>query len=199
MNYSHTPPLENDHIRLEPLSDSHLPDLVQAVRDGELWRAWYATTPSPETMAAAVEHRLELHAAGASAPWAVVDPASGAAVGMSSFINLDEANRRLEIGSTWLAASVQGRGMNAAMKLLMLGRAFEDLGCIAVEFRTHWHNRQSRAAIAKLGAKQEGVLRNHKILPNGSIRDTVVFSIIESEWQTVKLGLTERLRPAGRA
>lgn len=114
-------------------------------------------------------------------------------MGMTTYLNLDPANRRLEIGSTWLGAQAQGTKINPASKLLLLDRAFEDLGCIAVEFRTHWHNHQSRAAIARLGAKQDGVLRNHTIFENGTIRDTVVFSIIESEWPTVRYGLTERL------
>ena len=108
-------------------------------------------------------------------------------------MNIDAPNRHLEVGSTWLHADFQGTRINPAAKLLLLGRAFEELGCVAVEFRTHWHNRQSRAAIAKLGAKQDGVLRNHRILPNGTLRDTVVFSIIAAEWPAVKCGLKQRL------
>lgn len=109
------------------------------------------------------------------------------------FMNLDPQNRRLEIGSTWLGKASQGTSINPAIKLLMLERAFDQLGCIAVEFRTHWFNHQSRAALAKLGAKQDAVLRNHMILPDGTVRDTVVFSIIDAEWPTVRVGLEHRL------
>lgn len=126
-------------------------------------------------------------------PWAVIDPASSRAVGMTTYLNLEPGNRRVEIGSTWLGSTAQGTGINAAAKLLLLQRAFEELDCLAVEFRAHWHNQQSRRAIERLGAKQDGVLRNHTIFENGTIRDTVVFSIIDGEWPTVKFGLLERL------
>nr|WP_231637260.1 GNAT family protein [Microbacterium sp. No. 7] len=188
------PALQTTPVRLEPLSRGHHDDLVAAVSDGELWRAWFTHVPSPDAMAAAIEAKLAQHRAGTTAPWAIVDPRTDRAVGMTTYLNIDAAHRRLEIGSTWIARSAQGTGINPAAKLLLLRRAFDDLGCIAVEFRTHWHNRQSRAAIAKLGAKQDGVLRNHRILDNGTVRDTVVFSIIDREWPTVRLALTERLR-----
>ncbi len=134
-----------------------------------------------------IERRLQKQAEGDIAAWAVVERRTGSAVGMTTYLNFDLAHRRLEIGSTWLGQKVQGTGINPAMKLLLLQRAFEELGCIAVEFRTHWHNHQSRAAIARLGAKQDGVLRNHRILPDGTLRDTVVFSILDSEWPAVKV------------
>lgn len=130
------------------------------------------------------------------APFAVVDPKTNRAVGMTTFMNIDEPNRRLEIGSTWLSKSVQRTGLNQAAKLLMLGYAFEQLNCVAVEFRTHWFNFQSRDAIAGLGAKQDGVLRNHQIDRFGNLRDSVVFSIIESEWPTVKHQLVTRVGSA---
>lgn len=116
---------------------------------------------------------------------------------MTTYMNLDAPNRRLEIGSTWLAKSAHGSAVNPGMKLLMLERAFTDLGCIAVEFRTHWHNHQSRASITRLGAKQDGVLRSHKIMDNGTVRDTVVFSILDSEWPAVREGLNHRLEQRG--
>ena len=132
-------------------------------------------------------------------PWAVRDLGSGSIVGVTSYVSPDEQNRRVEIGSTWLARSAQGTGINADAKLLLLTRAFDQLGSIAVEFRTHWHNRQSRAAILALGAKEDGVLRNHRLGPDGVLRDTVVFSIIASEWPTVRTGLMSKLERGGRS
>lgn len=197
MSFSATPLLEHPLVRLEPLGHGHADDLAAASAAGDLWRTWYTTIPEPHAMAAEIDRRLALQAAGSMAPWAVVDPASGTAVGMTTFMDVDPRNRRLEIGSTWLARAAQGTGINPAAKLLLLTRAFEDLNCIAVEFRTHWHNHQSRAAIARLGAKQDGVLRNHQLWRDGTLRDTVVFSITEAEWPAVRAGLEARL--AGRA
>ncbi|BDZ48923.1 acetyltransferase [Frondihabitans sucicola] len=198
MEFTSQPTLTGARVTLEPLAQAHAADLAAAVLDGELWKTWYAThIAAPEAMAADIDSRRALHAAGASVPWAVVDAASGRAVGITTFLNLEPANRRLEIGSTWLGRAAQRTGINAEAKLLLLTHAFETLGCIAVEFRVHWHNQQSRAAVARLGAKQDGVLRNHKVWPDGTIRDTVVFSIIDGEWPTVKQSLVQRL--AGHA
>jgi RimJ/RimL family protein N-acetyltransferase len=194
MSFADVPVLKNDWVVLEPLSNDHLDGLAEAVKVDQLWRTWYTNIPAPEEMAAEITRRQELQAEGLMAPWAVVDPATGRAVGMTTFMNLEPENRRLEIGSTWLGRSAQGTGINPAAKLLLLQRAFGDLDCIAVEFRTHWHNQQSRAAIARLGAKQDGVLRNHKIIKGGTVRDTVVFSIIDREWPTVRYGLQQRLQ-----
>ena len=194
MTFAQTPNLTHEAVRLEPLAHAHAADLATAVSVGNLWETWYTHIPAPDAMAAEIDRRLALQAEGRMAPWAIVDPASGRAMGMTTYLNLDPGNRRLEIGSTWLGREAQGGRINPAAKLLLLTRAFEDLDCMAVELRTHWHNRQSRAAIAKLGAKQDGVLRNHQVWPNGTIRDTVVFSIIDGEWPTVKAGLTDRLR-----
>lgn len=193
VTYFDAPVLENEFVRLEPLSLSHHDDLVAAVRVGELWRTWYTSIPSPEGMADVITQRLALHGKGAMVPWAVIDPRSGSAVGMTTYLNVDPVNRRLEVGSTWLGKAAHGTRINPAAKVLLLGRAFEDLGCGAVELRTHWHNRQSRAAIEKLGAKQDGVLRNHMVLSNGTVRDTVVYSIIDGEWPAVKVALQQRL------
>ena len=154
--------------------------------------------PAPAAMENEIRRRLSLQKKGLMAPWAIIDSATGRAVGMTTYCNLDPDNRRLEIGSTWISRASQGTGVNTAAKLLLLTRAFEELGCIAVEFRTHWHNRQSRAAIEKLGAKQDGVLRNHTIFETGTIRDTVVFSIIDNEWLTVKFALTDRINRINR-
>jgi RimJ/RimL family protein N-acetyltransferase len=191
MSFADAPLLQNHLVRLEPLAAQHRDDLAEAV--GELWRTWYTRIPSPGGMAAEIERRLARHRAGEMAPWAVVDARSDRAVGMTTFLHLDEANRRLEIGSTWLGPAAQGSGVNAAAKLLLLERAFEVLGCIAVELRAHWHNHQSRAAIARLGAKQDGVLRSHTIMPDGIVRDTVVFSILDTEWAAVRAGLEHRI------
>jgi len=188
------PVLENGFVRLEPLGAAHHDDLVGAVAVDDLWQVWYARIPAPDRMAEAIAQRLALQDEGKTVPWAVIDPSSGRAVGMTTYLNIDPSNRRLEIGSTWLGRSAQGTRINPASKLLLLRRAFEDLGCIAVEFRTHWHNRRSRAAIEKLGAKQDGVLRNHTILENGTVRDTVVYSIIDGEWPAARFALEERLR-----
>jgi RimJ/RimL family protein N-acetyltransferase len=193
VEFAETPVLVNARVRLEPLSQAHCSDLSAAVTVDRLWKTWYTQIPAPDHMAQEIDRRLALQRKGDLAPWAIIDPVDGSAVGMTTYLNLDPANRRLEIGSTWIGRRAQKTGINAAAKLLLLTRAFEELGCIAVEFRTHWHNHQSRAAIARLGAKQDGVLRNHKVLENGTIRDTVVFSIIDGEWPSVKAGLTERV------
>ena len=193
MQLHDNPTLENDHVRLEPLSMDHADELADAVRDGELWNAWFTFVPRPEDVRAEIERRLRLHEQKSMAPWTVVDVATGRAIGMTTFMAIDAPNRHVEIGSTWLAASAQGKPINPSMKLLMLERAFEQFDCIAVEFRTHWHNRRSRAAIEKLGAKLDGVLRSHQIMAGGQLRDTVVYSIIAAEWPTVKLGLERRL------
>ena len=191
MDFSTVPTLTGSRVTLEPLAASHAAELASAV--GELWRSWYTTVPKPEGMSAEIDRRLALRDGGSMLPFAVRRNDTGVAVGMTTFMNLEPDDRRLEIGSTWLAKSAQRTGLNTEAKLLLLGHAFDSLNCIAVEFRTHWHNLQSRRAIAELGAKQDGVLRNHHVWRDGTLRDTVVFSIIESEWPTVRLSLTERL------
>ncbi|GAA2567847.1 GNAT family protein [Microbacterium binotii] len=193
-DWSDAPLLENAHVRLEQLAPEHADDLAAAVAVDELWRTWYTRIPSPDGMRDEIDSRLERQRAGLGAPWAIVSVRDGRAVGMTTYLNLDETNRRLEIGSTWIGRNAQGVGINPAAKLLLLERAFDVLGCGAVEFRTHWHNHQSRAAIARLGAKQDGVLRNHTVWADGTMRDTVVFSIIDGEWPTVRAALTARLR-----
>ncbi|MDQ4502547.1 GNAT family protein [Sinomonas sp. ASV322] len=180
-------------VTLEPLSMDHREGLEDAARDGELWNLWYTSVPRPEGMAVEIERRLELQRRGSMLPFATRRVSDGHLIGMTTYMNVDAANRRVEIGSTWNAASVHGRGTNPESKLLLLRHAFETMGCIAVEFRTHWMNAQSRAAIERLGAKQDGVLRSHQIMRDGSLRDTVVYSIIASEWPMVRNGLELRL------
>ena len=193
MAFADTPRLTHPRVILEPLSHAHASDLAIASGTDNLWEtAWYTSIPAPDAVPAEIDRRLALQAAGKMAPWAIVDARSGAAVGVTTYTNIDEANRRLEIGSTWMGTAAHGTGINPAAKLLLLTRAFEDLNCIAVEFRTHASNQQSRAAIAKLGAKQDGILRKHQLWRDGSIRDTVVFSILDSEWPAVRAGLAAR-------
>ncbi|GAA1862972.1 GNAT family N-acetyltransferase [Microbacterium koreense] len=184
--------LENAWVRLEPLSRAHVADLADA--SAGLDHAWYTSVPTADHMADDVAQRLTWAAEGTMNPWAVRRLDTGRVVGTSTFCNIDQPNRHVEIGHTWLGIDAQRTAVNTAAKLLLLGHAFERCDAIAVEFRTHWHNRQSREAIARLGAKQDGVLRNHRIGPDGTMRDTVVFSIVPDEWPTVRLGLIERLR-----
>ena len=186
-------------VTLEPLSHDHVDDLCEAAGEGELWRAWYTSIPHPDAMAAEVERRLSLHDQGQMLPWATRLASTGRIVGMTTFMNPQTDSPRLEIGSTWLAKSTQGTGVNREAKLLQLTYAFDELECIAVEFRTHWHNRQSRTAIAALGAKQDGIIRNHSVGPDGALRDTVIFSIIASEWPAVRVGLEYSLASRGRS
>ena len=183
--------LNGDRVRLVPLAIEHHDELVAAVSDGELWNLWYTSAPEPENMAAEIVRRLALQEAGSMIPWAVINPATGKAVGMTTYMNIDQVSRRVEIGSTWYAKSVQRTGLNIEAKLLLLTHAFETLNCIAVEFRTHIMNHQSRRAIERIGAKLDGILRNHSYARNGTMRDTVVYSIIESEWPTVKAHLKD--------
>ena len=189
--------LSGVHVRLEPLSQAHCDGLAAAAREGDLWKIWYTSIPNPEDMAKEIDRRLGLQKPGAMLPWTVFD-ADGQIAGMTTYMNVDATNRRVEIGSTWYARRVQRSGLNTQAKLLLLQHAFEKLDCIAVEFRTHFFNHQSRRAIERLGAKQDGIMRNHQIAPNGTLRDTVVFSIIASEWPTVKAHLNYQLNEKAR-
>jgi len=178
--------LKGSHATLEPLGREHEEGLRRAAADGELWRLWYTSVAPPEEMDRYVATALDMRERLGAMPFVVRDSASGEIVGCTRYFNVDAANRRLEIGHTWYAKRAQRTAINTECKLLLLAHAFEKLRCIAVEFRTHWFNQASREAIARLGAKQDGVLRNHQLGPDGSYRDTVVFSIIESEWPAVK-------------
>lgn len=198
MNRIHPTTLTGRYVVLEPLRHDHHDGLVEAARDGELWRLWYTSVPDPQHMAAEIERRLALQDSGAMLPFTtrLLDPATGApgrVIGMTTYMNIDPVTPRVEIGSTWNAASTHGSGTNPDAKLLLLRHAFETIGCPAVEFRTHWLNHQSREAIARLGAKQDGVLRSHSRSADGALRDTVVFSILEHEWPMVRNGLELRL------
>ncbi|RKW71360.1 GNAT family N-acetyltransferase [Galactobacter caseinivorans] len=185
--------LTGDLVRLEPLSLEHEEGLKEAVRDGELWRLWYTNIPAPEGMRAEIERRLGLQRSGSMIPFTTRAVRDERIIGMTSYMNIDHSIPRVEIGSTWNAKSAQGSGTNAESKLLLLTQAFEVWDCPAVEFRTSWQNQQSRAAIEKLGAKLDGVLRQHTRTRDGSLRDTCVYSIVAAEWPQVRSMLRFRL------
>ena len=202
-NHSFTQQLElqGRHVTLAPLSMLHQDQLAEAVKDGELWRHWYTLIPSPEKMGEEITRRLKLQEQGSMLPFTVM--AQGQAVGMTTYMNIDAPNKRLEIGSTWYRANVQRTGLNTECKRLLLAHAFEQLNCIAVEFRTHFFNQQSRRAIERLGAKLDGILRNHAINTHpdaaGALRDTCVYSILNTEWPSVKAHLDYQLSRARKA
>ncbi|MEN9995690.1 MAG: putative ribosomal N-acetyltransferase YdaF [Pseudomonadota bacterium] len=187
--------LQGQHATLVPLTAEHHDELVEAVQDGELWRHWYTFIPTPEKMADEIARRLNLHKAGSLLPFTVM--VNGKAVGMTTYMHIDAANLRVEIGSTWYRTSVQRSLVNTECKRMLLAHAFEQLHCNAVEFRTHFFNQQSRRAIERLGAKLDGVLRNHQINTHpdapGALRDTCVYSILNTEWPSVKAHLDYQL------
>ena len=185
--------LSGEHASLEPLGREHEDALSRAAADGELWRLWYTSIAPPEKMAEYIATALDMRERLGAMPFVVREKPSGDIVGCTRYFNVDETNRRLEIGYTWYSKRVQRGPINTECKLLLLTHAFEKLQCIAVEFRTHWFNHASRTAIARLGAKQDGVLRNHQLSADGSKRDTVVFSIIDGEWPAVKQHLRYQL------
>src|SRR5215470_12915604 len=189
--------LKGSRASLVLLDHGHASDLVEALHDGELWKLWYTSIPSPDKLVDFIDRRLA-QAKGSLLAFAVLDNATGKAIGMTNYLNVEPDHRRLEIGGTWYRKSVQRSAVNTQCKLLLLAHAFDTLRCIAVEFRTHFFNDQSRRGIERLGAKLDGILRNHQIADNGTLRDTCVYSIIASEWPTVKAHLTwqmERPRP----
>ena len=167
------------NVRLEPLSKDHLDDLIVAVKDGKLYNHWYTSIPEPKDMNAEINRRLDLQNKKSMLPFAVISMRSNKAVGMTTYMNIDQDNKRVEIGSTWYAKSVQRTSLNTECKLMLLEHAFERLDCICVEFRTHFMNYQSRRGIERLGAKLDGILRSNTIQKNATIRDTVVYSIIK--------------------
>jgi len=185
--------LQGQHARLEPLRLDHANALSEAVQDGELWKLWYTAIPTPAAMLGEVQRRLDLQTSGSMLPFAVIHLPDERMAGMTTYMHIDSANRRLEIGSTWYRQSLQRTALNTECKRMLLGHAFEQLDCIAVEFRTHWHNSASRRGIERLGAKLDGVLRSHQIAANGSLRDTCVYSILASEWPAVRANLDHAL------
>jgi RimJ/RimL family protein N-acetyltransferase len=196
MNIDWLKPIEliGEKVSLIPLQPRHAYDLVKAASDGELWNLWYTGVPSAQTVASYIQLARSEQMLGRSLAFAVKDNNTNKIIGSTRFCNADTGNQRLEIGYTWYAKSYQKSATNTECKLLLLTHAFEQLNAIAVEFRTNWHNQSSRTAIDRLGAKQDGVLRNHQKMADGSYRDTVVFSIINQEWPAVKNNLIFRLR-----
>ena len=184
--------LTDSAVTLVPLEQAHATDLSAAAAEGELWKTWCTAVPHPDLVADEIKRRLDLQAKGNMLPFAVLTP-DEKAVGMTTYMNIEAAHKRLEIGSTWYRKSVQRGPLNSQAKRLLLGHAFDDLGCNVVEFRTHFMNHQSRAAIERLGAKLDGVLRSHQITADGSLRDTCVYSILAHEWPSVRANLTWKL------
>jgi RimJ/RimL family protein N-acetyltransferase len=184
--------LRGSAVTLEPLALRHHDDLVEALCDGELWNLWYTSVPKPEQLVADIERRLVLQSEGSTLPFAVIDHADGKAVGMNSYVRVDVIHRRVEIG-TWYRQRVQRTSINTESQLLLLRHAFETLGCIAVEFRTHSFNHQTRRALERGGAKLDGILRCHQRASNGTLRDTCVYSIVAAEWPTVQAHLSYQL------
>lgn len=185
--------LSGAHAALVPLSAAHHDQLVEAANDGELWKLWYTSVPSPDGLRSEIERRLDLQTEGSMLPFTVIEKSSDLAVGMTSYMHIDAENRRLEIGSTWYRARVQRTAINTECKLLLLTHAFEVLNCIAVEFRTSFFNQASRRGIERLGAKLDGILRSHMIHSDGSLRDTCVYSIVASEWPAARSHLKWQL------
>jgi N-acetyltransferase len=179
-------------VTLEPLSPEHVPEISAAAADGELGRLWFTAAPAAEDVEKWVDARLSVQNPDTGLTF-VVRNLAGSLVGSSSFMNVDPVNRRLEIGNTWYMESARRSGVNSETKLLMLGHAFDELNCVAVEFRTHFFNFASRNAIERLGAKLDGVLRSHQVLADGSRRDTAVYSILDIEWPSVRNNLHHRL------
>ena len=186
--------LQGSHATLVPLAPDHHDGLAAASGEGELWKLWYTIVTPPEKMRAEIERRIALQAAGSMLPFTIIDNADGRPVGMTTYMNIDAANRRVEIGSTWYARRVQRTAINTECKQMLMTHAFEHLQCIAVELRTSFYNQQSRRAIERLGAKLDGILRNHMRHPNGTLRDTCVYSVIAGEWPCVKANLDWLMR-----
>ncbi len=187
-------PLAGPHwVALEPLTTDHIPEIADAAGDGDGGDLWFTSAPGPDTAAAWTHRLLDIQSRDQGVTYVVRSHADSRLVGSSSFFNVDAANRRLEIGHTWYRGSARRTGVNSETKLVMLGHAFDTLNCVAVEFRTHFFNRRSRAAIERLGAKQDGVLRSQQLLADGSRRDTVVYSILDIEWPAVRTNLRFQL------
>lgn len=189
---------DGKNVRLEISREEHAVDLAAVVAKGELHKLWYTMIPEPDGISDEIQRRLALREQGSMLPFTIIDKSSEKPVGMTTYMNIDAITPRLEIGSTWICPSVQKTPINTECKYLLLQHAFEELHCIAVEFRTHFVNHQSRRAIERLGAKFDGVIRSHKIMQNGTVRDTAIYSILRSEWPTVQANLQWQLEKPRR-
>lgn len=187
------PVLTGQRVELHPLEQKHAAGLVDAAADGELWNLKVTVVPGPDSIDAYIATALEGQRAGTVMPFAIVDRDSGRIVGSTRFWKIDRKNRKLEIGHTWLSASVQRSSVNTECKYLLLSYAFETMECVRVQFTTDELNEKSRAAILRIGAKQEGIVRHERIMPDGRKRNSVRFSIIDPEWADVKALLSARL------
>lgn len=187
--------LEGAHVRLEPLAKGHLAGLAEVGLDEELWRWIPTAVRTREEMAGYIETALNEQERGVSLPFAILEKATGRSIGSTRYGNIDRTHHRVEIGWTWVAREWQRTAMNTEAKYLLLKHAFESLGCMRVELKTDSLNEKSRAAILRIGAKEEGIFRNHMITASGRIRHSAYYSIIDSEWPAVKARLEARLRP----
>lgn len=192
-NWLYPTTLRGKIVTLAPLAREYTNELLAAASDGELWNLWFTSVPSNNTIDSYLTKAFKDQEAGHALLFAIIDNKTQKIIGSTRYCNVDNLNQRLEIGYTWYAKSYQRTGVNTECKYLLLQHAFENLNAIAVEFRTHWHNHASRAAIARLGAKQDGILRNHQKSADGIYRDTVVFSIIDQEWPTVRKNLEYKM------
>jgi N-acetyltransferase len=185
--------LTGNHAVLVPLEAAHASALAEVVREGRLNELWYTNIPVPDAMSAEITRRLDLAVKGSMLPFTVLEVATRAPIGMTTYMNVDAVNKRVEIGSTWYARRLQRTALNTECKAMLLRHAFEMLDVIAVEFRTNFFNYQSRRAIERLGAKFDGILRNHSRASNGALRDTCVYSILPHEWPAVRAHLAYEL------
>jgi len=188
-NWISTPELRSADVWLDPLREKHRAGLIASVSDGELWNLWYTAVPHPDDMSAFIERAVRERAEGESFAFAVRLADTGKIIGSTRYMHIDAINRRVEIGHTWYSASHQRTSVNTSCKHLLLLHAFENADAIAVEFRTNRLNRRSRAAIERLGAAQDGILRSHSISEDGLVRDSAVYSVIAAEWPAVKRNL----------
>ena len=192
-NWLHDIELKGNNILLIPMNMTHKNALVEAASDGKLWKLWFTSVPSEKTIEDYILKAIKQRESGEGYPFVVINKKTNQIIGSTRYCNATPENRRLEIGYTWYASKHQRTGVNTECKYLLLKYAFETLNCIAVEFKTNWYNIKSKEAITRLGAKLDGVLRNHRISPDGSLRDTVIYSIINQEWHSVKKSLTYKM------
>ena len=193
MGFFDTPVIRGRLIMLEPLASEMAPELAAAIAEGELYAIPYVKLPAPDEMAGEIESRLARQGAEKMAPWAIRRNSDGRLVGMTGYVNVFPEHRRLTLGATWVAMSAHNTGINQESKFLLMERAFEQLGCVAVEFRANRVNERSRRAYLALGATQDGILRSHELLSDGTVKDTVFYSVTAAEWPHVKSTLADKL------